>query len=187
MRVLSRRGRRPTSRFRIENDARLTVVRDIPWGSTIFGLVFVCSGLFVLTIAPRDAQWSGFALWVKASILAIGVAHFWVGCWLVWRRLDTTTTFDHATGEGMHVVRRPWFGEPTVTRFRLEDVRTIEIVESKDGDGDPMYQLVLWLSGSRRLALQLPEHGLTRAASGKARLVAELGLAETEALRSIRT
>ena len=92
-----------------------------------------------------------------------------------------------STGEGVHLVRRPWFGEPTVTRFRLDDVRTIEIVKSQDSDGDAMYQLVLWLSGSRRLALQLPEHGLARSESSKARLIAELGLAETTPLRSIRT
>jgi hypothetical protein len=172
--------------FRIQSDERRTIVRDVPYGSTIFGMVFVCSGLFVLTTATRDAQWSHFVLWEKLSVLAIGLAHFWVGSWLVARRRDTTTTFDHATGEGVHVVRRPWFGEPAVTRFALGDVRTIEIVRSKDSDGDPMYQLVLWLAGSRRLPLQLPEHGRTRAESSRARLVSELGLAETAPLQSIR-
>jgi len=173
--------------FRIRHDERRTIVRDVPRGSTLFGLVFVCSGLFVLTTATHGESWNGFVLWVKLSVLAIGLGHLWAGCWLVWRRLDTTTTFDHATGEGVHVVRRPYFGEPTVTRFRLDDVRTIEIVKSEDSDGDPMYQLVLWLAGSRRLALQLPEHGLARAESCRARLSGELGLAETASLRSIRT
>jgi hypothetical protein len=172
---------------RILSDERRTIVRDVPRGSTIFGMVFVCSGLVVLTTATHGEAWSRFVLWERLSVLSIGVAHFWAGCWLVWRRLDTTTTFDHSAGEGVHVVRRPYFGEPTVTRFRLDDVRTIEIVKSEDSDGDPMYHLVLWLAGSRRLPLQLPEHGLARAESNKARLVGELGLAETMALRSIRT
>jgi hypothetical protein len=173
--------------FRILSDERRTIVRDVPRFSTIFGLVFVCSGLVVLTTATHGDEWRRFVLWVQLSVLSIGLGHFLVGCWLLWRRLDTTTTFDHATGEGTHVVHRPYFGEPTVTRFRLDDVRTIEIVKSEDSDGDPMYQLVIWLAGSRRLALQLPEHGLARAESNRARLVAELGLAETGALRSIRT
>jgi hypothetical protein len=185
--VRLRSGRPLPSGFRILSDEQQIIVSDVPRLSTIFGLVFVCSGLFVLTIAPRDMQWSHFVLWEKLAVAAIGLAHFAVGCWLVSRRLDTTTSFDHATGKGMHVVRRPWFGEPTVTRFRLDDVRAIEIVPSKDSDGDPMYQLVLWLSGSRRLALQQPDHGLARAESRKERLVAELGLAETAPVRSIRT
>src|SRR5206468_3960825 len=146
--------------FRIRSDARRTVVRDVPCGSTIFGMVFVCSGLIVLTTATHGQQWSRFVLWQRLSVLAIGVAHVSGGAWLVSRRLDTTTTFDHSTGEGAHVVRRPYFGAPTVTPFRLGEVRTIEIVRSEDSDGDPMYQLVLWLAGSRRLALQLPAHGL---------------------------
>jgi hypothetical protein len=173
--------------FRIHHDQTRTVVRDVPRGYTIFGLVFVCSGLFVLTTATHGESWNGFVPWVKLSVLAIGLGHFWVGAWLVWRRLDTTTTFDHATGEGVHVVRRPLFGEATVTRFRLDDVRTIEIVTSQDSDGDPMYQLVLWLAASRRLALQVPEHGLARAESSRAKLVGGLGLAETVVARSIRT
>lgn len=173
--------------FRIQHDERRTVVRDVPRGSTIFGMVFVCSGLVVLTTATHGDQWSRFVLWERLAVLSIGLGHLWVGSWLVWRRLDTTTTLDHATGEGVHVVRRPYFGEPTVTRFKLDDVRTIEIVRSEDSDGDPMYQLVLWLAGSRRLALQLPEHGIERAESGRARLVGELGLAHTTARQSIRT
>jgi hypothetical protein len=173
--------------FRIQSDTRRTVVRDVPRGSTIFGMVFVCSGLLVLTSATHGAQWSRFVLWERLSVLAIGVAHFAGGSWLVWRRLDTMTTFDHATGEGVHVVQRPYFGEPTVTRFTLDEVRTIEIVRSEDSDGDPMYQLVLWLAGSRRLALQSPAHGLARAESSRARLVGELGLTEAVAARSVRT
>jgi hypothetical protein len=173
--------------FRIQHDERRTVVRDVPRGLTIFGMVFVCSGSVVLTSATHGESWNHFVLWERLSVIAIGLAHFWGGCWLVCRRLDTRTTFDHATGEGVHVVRRPYFGEPIITHFKLDDIRTIEIVTSQDSDGDPMYQLVLWLAGSRRLALQVPEHGLARAESNRAKLVGGLGLAETVARRSIRT
>jgi hypothetical protein len=31
--------------FRIQSDERRTIVRDVPRGSTTFGLVFVCSSL----------------------------------------------------------------------------------------------------------------------------------------------
>ncbi len=172
--------------FRILSDERRTIVRDVSPVSTIIGMVFVSAGLFVLG-ALHGESWSRFALRERLGVLFIVLVHLWVGCWLVWRRLDTTTTFDHATGEGVHVVRRPYFGEPTVTRFKLEEVRTIEVVQSKDSEGDATYQLVLWLDRSRRLPLQMPANGLARAETSQARLAGELGLAHAVALGSIRT
>jgi hypothetical protein len=50
--------------------------------------------------------------------------------------------------------RRLWPGKLIATHFALPEARSIEIVPSTDSDGDPMFQLRLWLSGSRAIWLQ---------------------------------
>jgi hypothetical protein len=64
-----------------------------------------------------------------------------------------------------------------VARFSLGDARAVEIVRSADSDGDPMFQLRLWLVESRALWLQAqPTHGEERARENAAQLRRFLGL-----------
>jgi len=110
------------------------VVRDRPSGLWVFGAVFVTSGLIVLTIPFLSSAWNGFVLWERAAVIAIG-----------------------------HVVRRAFSRQREITEFKMSDARGVEIRTTQDSDGDPMYQLRLWLSGSRVLALQgQPAHDRAR-------------------------
>jgi hypothetical protein len=114
----------------IETGSRL-VLRDVPIGLWVFGLVFV-------------------ALHVAGGARA------------------TVTELDRAANRGTLRVRRLWsrwrgaHGTER-TEFALGDARAVEIVQSKDGDGDPMYQLRLWLAESESLWLQAQAvHGEAR-------------------------
>jgi hypothetical protein len=148
---------------RIDHSPERTVVRDIPRGMWAFGSVFVCSGLFVLIAAPLSAEWADFSILQRLGMLVVGLGHLAGGCYLVWRYEATVTTFDHLTGEGTHEVRRPFRRAGTVTRFQVADVRTIEVLGRADDEGGAMYQLRLWLAGSRVLPLQgEPSHGVAR-------------------------
>ena len=148
---------------RLDHSPERTIVRDIPRGMWTFGAVFVISGLFVLLAAPVSAEWLGFSILQRAGILAIGLAHLAGGSYSVWHFQSTVTTFDHRTGEGTHEVRRPFRRTGNVTRFPVADVRTIELRPRADDDGAPMYQLRLWLEGSRVLPLQAePSQGVAR-------------------------
>jgi hypothetical protein len=163
--------------FRIDESAERIVVRDIPIGMWMFGSVFILSGLIVLSIPFASTAWRGFVLWERAAVLSIGVAHFLGGTWLVWSHSATRTTFDRASGEGLHVVRRPFEARAKVTQFNVSEVRAIDVERATDSDGDPMYRLRMWLSGSRVLALQgQPSHGeqRTKAAASRLRRVLEL-------------
>lgn len=151
----------------IETGSRL-VLRDVPIGLWLFGLVFVASGSFVLASPLWAPEWRDFKLWVQLAILTIGVAHLAGGLYVAGKARATVTELDRATNLGSQRVRRLWsrwrgaHGAER-TEFALGSARAVEIVHSKDGDGDPMYQLRLWLAGSESLWLQAQaEHGEAR-------------------------
>ena len=165
--------------FRVDESADKLVVRDTPIGLWIFGAVFVTSGLVVLTIPFLSSAWTGFVLWQRAAVVAIGLGHLLAGAFTILRHVETTTSFVRATGNASHVVRRPFSARRHVAEFKMSEVRTVEIRTARDSDGDPMYQLRLWLSGSRVLALQgQPTHDNARVAMVAATLRHALGLSE---------
>ena len=160
-----------------EVDGRMEIV-DTPGCLWLFGLVFVGSGLFVLSVPFTSAQWATFALWVRAAILTIGAAHLSAGLWTVRRHAATQTELDRSAGRGTHRVRQPGARAPIVTAFALADVRAVDLRHDKDSEGDPMFQLRLWLSGSRVLLLQSqPVHGEAQARENAERIRRFLGLA----------
>src|SRR5689334_3845154 len=91
----------------IETDSRLEL-RDIPRGLWIFGLVFVASGSFVLSVPLIAPEWPGFVLWQRLAVIAIGVSHLAGGLFLVGRARATVTEFDRATNLGAQRVRKLW-------------------------------------------------------------------------------
>lgn len=151
----------------IETGSRL-VLRDVPIGLWLFGLVFVSSGSFVLASPLWAPEWRDFQLWVRLAILTIGVAHVAGGLYVAGKARATVTELDRAANRGTLRERRLWsrwrgaHGSER-TEFALGDARAVEIVLSKDGDGDSMYQLRLWLAGSESLWLQAQAvHGEAR-------------------------
>jgi hypothetical protein len=159
----------------IETDSRL-VLRDVPGVIWVFGLVFVASGLFVLSVPFLAPEWRGFGLWQRLAVLAIGAAHFGVGLYTTYRARATVTDLDRSQGRGSQRNRGLWSrwqgaNGAARTEFALADVRAVEIVQSKDDEGDPMYQLRLCLRDSESLWLQAqPAHG-EEAAHERARRV----------------
>lgn len=165
----------------IETDSRL-VIRDIPVVLWLFGLVFVASGSFVLTVPFIAPEWSGFVLWQRLAVLAIGASHLAGGLFMTGRARATITELDRIANRGTYRVRRLWSrwegvrgSEPT--EFALDDAHAVEIVRSKDSDGDPMYRLRLWLADSEYLWLQAQAvHGEARARDKAERVRRFLGL-----------
>ena len=142
----------------IETPDRL-VLRDVPGVLWVFGLVFVASGSFVLTAPLWADEWRDFGLWQRLAMLAIGVAHVGGGLFTAGQARATVTELDRAHGRGAQRVRRLWsrWGGPSDSapaEFSLADVRAVELVRTKDSDGDPVYRLRLWLARSGSLWLQ---------------------------------
>lgn len=150
--------------FRIKHSAERTVVVDVPRGMWAFGAIFVCGGIILLGIPVRGTAWGTFSNWQRLAVLAIGLGQLAGGLFTISTNVATETLFHRATGEGRHAVRRPFRRQADVTRFDLKDVRDVEIRPARDGDGDPMYQLMLWLADSRVLPIQgQPAHNRAQA------------------------
>ena len=140
--------------MRISQSSTRLVISDTPGCIWALGVVFVASGTFVLTIPLFAPEWAGFGWWERAAVLAIGVSHLGGGLWTIRLHPDTRTELDRARGTGSHRVRHLGRRAATIAHFRLADVREVAIVESTDGDGDPVFALRLRLSGGRDLPLQ---------------------------------
>ena len=136
-----------------ESGGRL-VATDTPRVIWSLGLVFVASGIFVLTSVPLSSEWVTFAFWERAAVVAIGVAHLGGGLWFIRAHPSLRTVVDRTRGTGEHWIRRPGERRATVTHFSLADLREVNVVREKDSDGDPVYGIRLVLTGGRELRLQ---------------------------------
>ena len=139
--------------------------------------MFVTSGLIVISIPFVSDAWYGFVLWERLAVLAIGAGHLTAGVWYVSRYAETIVAFDRPSGDARVLRRRAFMRRPQIVEFKLDEMRAIEIKKSVDSDGDPMYQLRLWLSGSRVIELQSqPSRGREQAEARAATLRSALAL-----------
>ena len=163
----------------IESGDRL-VLRDVPGVIWVLGLVFVASGSFVLTAPLWADEWRDFGVWQRLAMIAIGVAHLGGGLFTAGQPRGTVTELDRTRGVGASRVRRLWSRwEPPdgLGEFALADVRAVEIVRSKDSDGDPVFQLRLRLARGESVYLQgQPAMGEARASANAERIRRFLGL-----------
>ena len=141
----------------IESGDRL-VLRDVPGALWMLGLAFVGSGLFVLTVPFWAPEWRDFGPWARLAVLVLGAAHLGGGLMTASKACATVTELDRARGRGSQRVDRLWsrWGGtrgPEPTEFALDDVRAVEIVQSKDDDGDPEYRMRLSLARSETVWL----------------------------------
>jgi hypothetical protein len=141
-------------------------------------MLFVASGSFVLSIPLWAPEWARWSFWERAAILAIGLGHLGGGLFSTLGPKAIRTEFDRASQTGLQRIRKLW---PSVSsasvQFALADAREVEIVRSMDNDGDPQFQLRLWLAGSRVVWLQAqPARGEDRVQDCAERLRRFLGL-----------
>ena len=163
--------------MRISETTDSLVLDDVPLPVWLLGLTFVASGAFVLSIPFWSPDWARFGFWERAAVLAIGASHLAGGSYTMVRAAATRTELDRSRGIGRHIVRRPWLLNVERAQFPLADARALEIVRSTDNDGDPTFQLRLWLAESRQLWLMaLPVHGEQRVLAQAERIRRFLGL-----------
>ena len=166
----------------VETSDRL-VLRDVPGVLWVFGLVFVASGSFVLTAPFWADEWRDFGFWPRLAVFAIGVAHVGGGLFTAGQPRATVTELDRAGGRGAQRVRRLWSRwdppDSVPAEFPLADVRALELVRTRDSDGDPVYRMRLWLAGSQALWLQAqPVMGEARAREQAERIRRFLGIGD---------
>jgi len=159
-----------------ETPDRLTL-RDVPMGIWLLGMAFVASGAFLLTIPFWSRDWLHFSGWERAAVIVIGAGHLAGGAYSMLKAAATRTELDRSRGVGHQTVRLAWWLGTRRAQFALADTRAVEIVRSTDNDGDPMFQLRLWLAGSRHLWLVAqPVRGEERVRENAERVRRFLGL-----------
>lgn len=164
--------------MRISETPTRMILSDLPGGMWLLGSCFVASGAFVLTVPFWAPEWRDFGFWERAAVLAIGAGHLAGGLYSALKPAATRTILDRAKASGVLEVRRLWGRSRLEAQFALADARDVEIVRSRDSDGDPIFRLRLWLSGSRVVWLQAQAvHGEARTREIAGRIRRFLGIA----------
>lgn len=149
--------------MRISETTDRLIVSDTPMAIWLLGMAFVASGTFVLSMPFWSTEWSRIGFWIRSAIVVIGASHLAGGSYTMLRAAATRTELDRRRGVGRQIIRWAWRTTATRTQFALADARALEIVRSTDSDGDPIFQLRLWLAQSRPLWLMAqPIHGEER-------------------------
>ena len=164
--------------MRISETADCLTLRDVPMGIWSLGMAFVASGAFLLTIPFWSRDWLQFSAWERAAVIVIGAGHLAGGAYTMLKAAATRTEFHRGRGIGRHTVRLAWWLRTRQAQFSLADARAVEIVRTSDNDGDPIFQLRLWLAGSRHVWLVAqPVRGEGRVREHAERIRRFLGLA----------
>ena len=160
----------------IETSHRLTL-DDSARPVRALGAAFVASGAFVLSLPLHLGGWVTMLGWEKVGVVAIGLSHLAGGAWAMMHPAASRLELDRDSGEGVLRWLRPWsrermrLGPDAETRFRLDDVREVDIVRAFDADGDSTYALRLVLRDGRTLPIQANPIGDARVTCGHAEQV----------------
>jgi hypothetical protein len=163
--------------MRLTDTGTRLVAADTPGALWVLGLAFVASGTLVLSVPLFADEWATFGIWERLAVLAIGLSHLAGGLYTIRMHPATRVELDRMGGAGTHHVRKPGERVGAVTRFRLADVRDVGVLETKDSDGDPVFEVRMRLSDGRELHLQgHPDHGRAAAREQAAAIRRFVGL-----------
>ena len=131
------------------------VVSSSPRLLLAIALAFVTVGTLGVAIALFGEAGRALHGWPWLAALSAGVAILAGGVLVLTELRFVRLSLDRAAGRGTLTTEALW--DSSRVDFRLGDVRGIEVLRERDGDGDPKFRLRLWLTDGRALAL----HGTT--------------------------
>jgi hypothetical protein len=143
---------------RIEERGNVLIAQATPGCVWIFGLWFVAGGALaiVMTFAAHNAH--ELAWWERLLVLVIGAACAAAGLFVIVGAPAVRAVFDRTSGRA--IVTTTGLRTRTRVEFACRDVCVVDLREEKDSDGDPMYQVRIWLRDGRAILLQSqPVHG----------------------------
>ena len=110
----------------------------------------------VMTFVATNAD--ELAWWERALVLAIGAGCTAAGLFVIVGAPAIRAVFDRASGRA--VVTTTGLRTRSRVEFACQDVCIVDLKEEKDSDGDPMYQVRIWLRDGRTILLDSqPVHG----------------------------
>jgi hypothetical protein len=144
--------------MRIEERGNVLILRATPGCMWTFGLWFLAGGVLamVMTFAASNAQ--GLEWWERSLAFAIGLACTAAGFFVIVSAPAVHAVFDRTSGRA--VVTTTGLRSRSRVAFHCGDVCLVDLKQGEDGDGDPIYQVRLWLRDGRAILLHSqPMHG----------------------------
>jgi hypothetical protein len=125
--------------MRVRQIGAVLHVRDTPGCLWFLGLWFIAGATLCIAGAFLASNASTLAWWERLVIIGIGTGCGAAGVFVLYTTPATIARFDRGTGRGEIIVRGLRRRERTL--FALDDARFVDIVESRDSDGDAMFQI----------------------------------------------
>jgi hypothetical protein len=159
----------------IERDTSIEL-RDTPGCLWLLGAWFVAGGAFAIAMPFIATNRHELGWGAKSVVILIGLGVLAGGAYTVastrWFRLRLDPVTRRAVLERGRLLR----GRETVS-FAFDDVRSVEARPGRDSDGDPVFELRIWLrSGQFLVPHGQPLRGEDHARAQAERLRAALGV-----------
>lgn len=144
--------------MRVTDRGTMLVIQDTPGCLWIFGTWFMAGGVIALAMPFVAVNRADVSLWAKILVFGIGTAAVAAG-WYTIRKSPTTHTELDATSGRVHVRARVPFSGTRVDDFAFGDIGVVQVLPSRDSDGDEQFSLRLLLRDGRAIALHTQPSG----------------------------
>jgi hypothetical protein len=138
--------------LRITHTAHRLTIRGSPGCFWLLGAFFIILS-FIFILGPLGLFTNANAISLPERILAFAMGFIGVaaGLYMLASSPYTVATFDRQQG---HVdIKRVGLFRRSSERYPLADILSVDIEESRDGDGDPIYQLQMTLRSGQHVPL----------------------------------
>ena len=143
---------------RIKECGNVLIAQATPGCMWLFGLWFLAGGVLAMVMTFAATKLHELAWWERSFAFLIGVACAAAGLFVIVGAPAIRTVFDRSSGRA--VVTRRGLRTRSRVEFACKDVSIVDLKEEKDSDGDPMFQVRIWLRDGRTILLQSqPVHG----------------------------
>ena len=124
----------------------------------LFGLWFVAGGTLAMAMTFAASNAHELTWWGRLFVFTIGVGCAAAGLFTIVGAPAIRAVFDRTSDRV--VVTTTGLRARSRVEFACREVCIVDLKEEKDSDGDPMYQVRLWLRDGRAILLQSqPVHG----------------------------
>ncbi|HEX6054092.1 MAG TPA: hypothetical protein VFZ21_32705 [Gemmatimonadaceae bacterium] len=162
--------------MRVTDRGTMLVIQDTPGCLWIFGTWFMAGGVVALAMPFVAVNRADVSFWVKLLVVGIGIVALGAG-WYTIRTSPTTHTELDATSGRVRVRSRVPFSGTHIDDFAFGDIGVVQVLPSRDSDGDEQFSLRLLLRDGRAIALHTHPSGNRGTVEGVAARIREyLGL-----------
>lgn len=138
--------------MKIEERQDELVLRDTPGCIWLLGLMFVAlGGLFIYGVLGGFNNVDELSPAKKGITAFIALSGLAGGLWTIARHPIITTVLHQRTR--MIEIRQAGLTGKSAEVYAFAQAREFSVIEGKDDDGDPVYEIVLSLNGGRQVPL----------------------------------